>query len=177
MTGKLKDLTINRDGTQNVTVTVASDFRNEFDKLKDCDVNIEIKKHSKHRSLNCNSFCWALCSDIGNAMKPPLAKEDVYKRAIRDVGEYEPLPIKEEAVRTFQERWASHGTGWFAEVIDNSKLPGYKLVFAFYGSSTYDQETMSRLIDYLVDDAEQMGLKIPLSKAEQERLLVQWGKT
>ena len=174
MIGELRDLTMNRDGRQNVTVTVSSDFREEYDHLKGKPIRVEIKKYSKQRSLDANNFCWALCTEIGNALKPPLPKEDVYRRAIRQVGEYEPLPIKEEAVETFQNRWAKGGVGWFAEIIDNSKLPGYKLVFAYYGSSTYDTKAMSRLIDYLVDEMEQMGLSIPLGKEEQERLLDAW---
>lgn len=177
MTGKLKDLTINRDGTQNVTVTVSSDFRKEFDRLKNGDVNVEIKKNSKRRSLDANNFCWALCSDIGRALNPPLSKEEVYRRAIKAVGVYTPFPLKEGDVEKVKRRWNSHGTGWFIEIVDDSKLKGYKLAFMFYGSSSYDTEEMSRLIDYLVDDAEQMGLTIPLSKAEQQRMLEQWGKS
>ena len=34
MTGRLKDLTVNRDGTQNVTVTISEDFSEAFDELK-----------------------------------------------------------------------------------------------------------------------------------------------
>lgn len=144
-----------------------------YEKLKDHDVSIEIKKHNPGRSKDANAFCWALCTDIGNAIRPPVPKEEVYRKAIREVGEYEPLPIREDAVETFKRRWASHGIGWFAEVVDNSKLKGYKLVFAYYGSSTYDTAAMSRLIDYLVDDAKQMGLPIPASK-EQEEMLSAW---
>ena len=59
-------------------------------------------------------------------------------------------------------------------MIDDSKIPGYKLVFAYYGSSVYDTEEMSTLIDYLVDDAEQMGIPIPLGKEEMERLKADW---
>jgi hypothetical protein len=103
-------------------------------------------------------------------MKPPIPKEEVYRRAIREVGEYEPLPIKNEAVDTFIQRWATKGVGWFAEVIDDSKLTGYKLVFAYYGSSTYDTAAMSRLIDYLIDEAEQIGIIIPLGKEKEEAL-------
>ena len=44
MLGRLKDLTINRDGTQNITITIQSDFREMFDELADKDINIEIKK-------------------------------------------------------------------------------------------------------------------------------------
>lgn len=174
MRGKLKDLTMNRDRTQNITVTVNADFREKFDQLMDKDLDIEIKVHREKRSQDANAFCWALCTQIGNALYPPKPKEDVYREAIRDVGEYEPLPIREDAVTTFQLRWAAKGTGWFADVIDDSKLAGYKLVFAYYGSSTYDTKSMSRLIDHLIDDAEQMGLQIPLGKKDVERLKGDW---
>lgn len=173
MIGTLRDLTVNRDGSQNVTVTVNSNFAEVFDELKDKPVKVEIKRYSKQRTKTANDFCWALCTDIGNAIRPAIPKEEVYRRAIRDVGEYEPLPIKEEAVELFKNRWASKGTGWFAEVIDDSKLKGYKLVFAYYGSSTYDVNSMSRLIDYLVDEAQQLDLAIPIGK-EKEEMLRAW---
>lgn len=160
MRGKLRDLTLNRDRTQNITLTVGADFREEFDRLKDKQIEVTIKPFKEKRSVSANDFCWVLCTEIGNALRPPLPKEEVYRKAIRDVGEYEPLPIKDEAVETFQTRWAAKGVGWFADVIDDSKLKGYKLVFAYYGSSTYDTQAMSRIIDYLVDEAQQMGLAI-----------------
>lgn len=175
MEGRLTGFSLNRDGSQNVTVTVASDFAGTYDKLKDEMVSVEIKKATKRRSKDANAMCWAMCADIGNAMRPPLPKEEVYRQAIRDVGEFEPLPIKAEAVETFRQRWAEKGVGWFADVIDDSKLPGYKLVFAYYGSSTYDTATMSRLIDSLVQDARNMGVPIPASK-EQEEALKMWGE-
>lgn len=173
MTGRLKDLTLNRDGTQNITITVQADFRESFDELADKDITVEIKRYSRKRSRTANDFCWALCTDIGNALTPPVPKEEVYRKAIKDVGEYEPLPIKDEAVEIFRKRWAEKGVGWFAEIVDDSKISGYKLVFAYYGSSTYDTSSMSRLIDYLVQDAKNMGLKIPTSK-EQEEMLNAW---
>ena len=174
MEGRLTGFSLNRDGSQNVTVTVTADFAGTYDKLKDEMVSVEIKKATKKRSKDANAMCWAMCHDIGNAMQPPLPKEEVYRRAIREVGEYEPLPIRTDAVETFRLRWAAKGVGWFAEVIDDSKIPGYKLVFAYYGSSTYDSATMARLIDFLVDEARQMDLRIPASK-EQEEALKAWG--
>lgn len=171
---RLRDLTLNPDGTQNLTVTISADFRAAFDRLKGKLLDIDLSLHRKKRSLTANSFCWALCKQIGDALKPPLPKEAVYRKAIRDVGEYEPLPIRNDAVDTFSKRWAGKGTGWFTELVDDSKLKGYKLIFAYYGSSTYDTASMSRLIDYLVDEAEQMELTIPLGKSEMERLKSDW---
>ena len=173
MEGRMREPLRLSGGEWIVSFTTRADAGKIYDRLKDADVEVEIKKHNPKRSKDANSMCWALCADIGNALRPPIPKEEVYRRAIREVGEYEPLPIKDEAVETFRRRWAEKGTGWFAEVIDDSKLPGYKLVFAYYGSSTYDSATMARLIDFLVDDARQMGLSIPASK-EQEEALKAW---
>lgn len=170
MNGKLKDLLPLMGGEWVVSFTTRSNPGKLFDRLRGQDVSVEIKKATKPRSKTANDFCWAMCTDIGNAMTPPVPKEEVYRDAIRDVGEYEPLPIRDDAVDTFLRRWASKGVGWFAEVIDNSKLPGYKLVFAYYGSSTYDTKSMSRLIDHLKQEMENMDLMIPISKEDEERL-------
>ena len=173
MIGKLTGLTRLFGGEWVLSFSTRGDAGTVYEKLKDADVEVEVKKHNPKRSKDANSFCWALCTDIGRSIRPPVPKEEVYRKAIRDVGEYEILPIREDAVETFQSRWSAHGTGWFAEVVDNSKLKGYKKVFAYYGSSTYNTASMSRLIDYLVDEAEQLGLPIPARK-EQEEMLKAW---
>ena len=174
MEGRLREPFRLSGGEWLMSFTTRADAGKIYDSLKDLDVDVEIKKHNPKRSRDANAMCWAMCSDIGNAIRPPVPKEEVYRKAIREVGEYEPLPIREDAVETFRRRWAAKGTGWFAEVVDDSKLPGYKLVFAYYGSSTYDTASMSRLIDFLKQDMENMGLKIPASK-EQEEALAAWG--
>ena len=173
MIGRLKDLYKGQKGEWIMIMSTPEDPRSIYDELNGKDVDIEIKKHRNKRSKAANDFCWAMCTEIGNALTPPVPKEEVYRKAIRDVGEYEPLPIKNEAVETFDKRWRERGIGWFIDVVDNSKLEGYKLVFAYYGSSTYDTKSMSRLIDYLVQDARNMGLPIPASK-DQEEMINAW---
>ena len=165
-----------RNGERVISFTTEAPFEDTFDQLAGKDCEITIKKASKRRSLTANKFCWALCSDIGKALNPPLAKEDVYRKAIKAVGVYTPYPLKNEDVETVMARWKSHGEGWFIEVVDDSKLEGYKLIHMYYGTSTYTADEMRTLIDWLVDQAEQMQIPIPLGKAEQERLLAQWGK-
>ena len=175
MTGKLRDLTVNRDGTQNVTVTVSDDFSAVFDALKDAPVFIEIKKASKHRSRDANAFCWALCSEIGRAMTPPLSKEDVYRMAIKAVGVYWQTPIPAFHVETVRKRWESHGDGWVFEVMDDDE-PGRKLCHLYFGSSTYTVSEMQTLLEWLTDQCQQMGLAIPLSKKEEKEMLERWGR-
>ena len=176
MVGKLTGVQRLFGGEWMLSFSTTADAGAVYDRLKDAPVNVEIRKHNPQRSKDANAMCWALCTDIGKAIRPPVPKEEVYRKAIREVGEYEPLPIKAEAVETFQNRWQTKGTGWFAEVIDDSKLPGYKLVFAYYGSSTYDTAAMSRLLDFLVDEAQQMNIPIPARK-EQEEMLASWGRS
>ena len=174
MTGTLKDLTVNRDGTQNVTVTVTSDFTAAFDSLKGKEVSVEIKRAAKGRSRDANAFCWALCSEIGRAMTPPMDKADIYRRAIKAVGVHTNVAVPCWQIETLFNRWEDHGTGWFAEVVDDFSV-GSKWVCLYYGSSTYTVDEMRILLDWLVDECRQMELPIPLSKKDEEELLERWG--
>jgi len=117
----------------------------------------EIKRIRKRRSLDANSYLWVLCTEIAEVAG--VSKEDVYRRNIREGGEFTPLPIKEEAVESFSQIWSAHGVGWFCDVIDNSKIPGYKLIFAYHGSSEYDTKQMSSLIERVKQDAESVGVE------------------
>ena len=174
MIGKLKELLRAASGEWVVSFTTKADPRDLFDMFTDKDVSIEIKKASKRRSKTANDFCWAMCTDIGNALRPPVPKEEVYRKAISEVGKFETMHMREEAVDTFREIWRQRGVGWFTEIIDYSQIPGCKVVFAYYGSSTYTTEEMSRLIDYLKQDMVNMELSIPMSKEEEERALKAW---
>ena len=72
-------------------------------------------------------------------------------------------------------RWSGHGVGWFVDVMDDAGV-GHKMLHLYYGSSTYTRDEMRVLLDWLVDQAEQMGIVPRLSKEEEERVLAQWGK-
>ena len=172
MTGKLKDLTVNRDGTQNVTIIVNEDFSEEFDELKDGDVKIEIKKYSRSRSLDLNAYCWFLIDKI--AAKTGLKKSEVYRQAIKEIGGVSTIIcVKDEAVNSLCRGWAEHGMGWMTETT-KSKIPGCTNVTLWYGSSTYDMKQMNTLVDSVIQDAEALGIPT-ITEAEEERLLNQWG--
>jgi len=173
MIGKLRDLTMNRDGTQNITLTVHADFRDTFDELADKDVKIEIKKYSAARSLDANARAWALIDQI--AEKTGVKKYEVYRNAIRDIGGVsEIICVKDVAADTLCRNWRDRGEGWMAET-SPSKLPGCTNVTLWYGSSVYNKKQMSDLISSLVQDAEAVGLPT-MSPTECERLLQQWDK-
>ena len=176
MTGKLRDLTVNRDGTQNIVVTVPDDFTKTFDALKNFPVSVEIKKAAKGRSRDANAFCWALCSDIGKAMTPPLSKEEVYRKAIKAVGVYFQTTVCVWDIDKVRRRWTGNGAGWLFEIIDNAAETGKKLVHMYFGTSVYSVDEMRNVLDWLIDEAQQMEIPIPLSKKDEEELLERWGK-
>ncbi|GHU51703.1 hypothetical protein AGMMS49975_05990 [Clostridia bacterium] len=133
----------------------------------------ELKRVRKLRSLDANAYLWVLCTEIADAVG--VSKEEVYRRNIRDGGEYTPLPIKEEAVEDFSRIWSAHGIGWFCDVVDNSKLPGYKLLFAYHGSSEYDSKQMYLLIERVKQDAEAVGVET-LSPDKLTAMMNDWGE-
>ena len=176
MVGKLSGLTLNRDGTQNITVTVQADFSESYDELKEKQVEVTIKKASQLRSLSANAFLWHLCSEIAKKSSKYSndGKVDVYREAIRAKGEFEPLLVKKIAFDKFSSRWANKGEGWFVDKIDDWG-PEHSVVHAFYGSSTYDSLSMSHVIDYVVNIANDLSIPTITDK-ELERMLGRWAK-
>ena len=134
---------------------------------------LEIKQHRTKRSLDANAYCWVLCQKIAEVIGS--TKELVYQKVIRDVGQFEILPIRDDAVDKWIEIWSSRGLGWFAEVLDDSKLEGYKKVINYYGSSVYCSRSMSILIEEIVSQCKELGIET-LPPEELKSLNEAWGK-
>ena len=143
-------------------ITLALTTKQDISGLKAIVANgklleVEISKQKKKRSLDSNSYLWTLCQKIAEVIQS--TKELVYQKFIRDVGQFEIVPIKNEAVERWIEVWNSKGLGWFAEVMEDSKLPGYKKVISYYGSSCYDSREMSVLLDEVVRECKELGVE------------------
>jgi hypothetical protein len=134
-------------------------------------LTVEISQQKKKRSLDANALLWVLCQKIAEVIHS--TKELVYQKFIREVGQFEIVPIKNKAVERWIEVWNSKGLGWFAEVMEDSKLPGYKKVISYYGSSVYDQREMSVLLDEVVSQCKEMDIET-LSPAEIQALKDSW---
>lgn len=137
-------------------------------------LDIEIKVHREKRSTRANALCWELCSQIGRALTPPIPKEEVYRQAIKDVGVFIQVCIRKGDYPAFDRQWQGRGTGWFTEITDTHDYMDVVDVMAYCGSSTYDTKEMSTLIDYLVDQAEQMELQIAYDLREIEQIKEDW---
>lgn len=94
------------------------------------DKKYEIKEYKQRRTLDSNAYMWTIAEKI--AKKLGITKIEVYREAIKEVGQCEILPIRDEAVDTFMNAWKHNGQGWLCEVIGKSKLEGYTNITAYY---------------------------------------------
>jgi hypothetical protein len=120
--------------------------------------DLEVKEHRQKRSLDANAYAWVLINKLADAMRlPPTI---VYKQAIQNVGgNYEIIPVREEAAGHFKQIWEAKGLGWPCVDMGKSKIAGYRNLRAYYGSSTYDIRQMSQLIDNLVQDCKALDIE------------------
>lgn len=123
--------------------------------------HLDEEKEKKKRSLDSNGYCWLLLGKLQSELKIP--KEDIYRDLIKYIGSYEVVPIKNEAVEKFCNAWHKNGIGWLTETT-KSKLEGFTNVIAYYGSSVYDSKEMSRFIDLVVQECQQLGIETKSSE-------------
>ena len=139
--------------------------------LWELDINkeYEIKEYHKKRSLDSNAYMWCLCKELADKLH--ITKEEVYKKNVKEVGKFEIIPIKKEAVNTFINAWSIKGLGWFCDILGESKIEGYMNIIAYYGTSIYNTYEMSLFIDGIIQECESVGIPT-LTKEQIEKLKV-----
>ena len=162
-----KDIVTERNGTKTISFGARNlkdwqveEFVKEIETMansNDLGLKMELSKYRKGRSINANNYLWELIDQISEIVKLP--RIDVYKKFIKDVGVFEIVPIKAVAVDSYIEKWSKNGLGWFCEILGDSKIPGYKNIVTYFGSSSYDTKEMSRLIDEVVMEAKELGIE------------------
>ena len=140
---------------------------NKKDRLYDC----EIKEHREKRSLDANAYYWKLCGELAKALNMP--DEDIYRRHIKEMSNYEVLCMQEDALAEFTRKWTSNHLGRSVETKE-SKIPGCVTVKAYYGSSDFSKSEMSRLIDNCIQDCKAVGVET-MTPAQLAGLVDEWG--
>lgn len=161
------------EGTYTVTFYTKQSPIRLYEKLKDTtQINVAAEKKSDRRSLDANGYMWLLLGKLQKELK--IGSKEIYIDLIKNIGDYEIVPVKNEAVERFCQAWSKNGVGWITETF-KSKLEGFTNVKAYYGSSTYDTKSMSRLIDLVIQECKQLGIEVK-PKAEIDSLLKEWNK-
>lgn len=142
-------------------------------KHKDKLYDLEVKEHRKKRSLDANAMAWSIINQIADVLRIPPT--EVYRQAIQNVGgNYEVIPIKEEAAEQFKQIWQARGLGWPCVDMGASKIKGYRNLRAYYGSSTFSVQQMNTFIENLLQDCRALDIDV-MSERERSLLLEEWG--
>ena len=173
-TGTIKDINIDYK-THKAKISLLLDTKqlDVVEELKnEGKLNIGLKKYRKKRSNDANAYAWALLGELQDALNVP--KEEIYRDLIRNIGSYEIVPVKNEAVEKFRQAWSKNGLGWITETM-KSKLEGFTNVITYYGSSTYDTKEMTRLLDSIIQECKSQNIETK-PQAEIDSLLKEWDK-
>ena len=132
--------------------------------FKEGDYRIE--KAKKQRSHEANAYFWVLVGKI--AAVTGIPRSEIYRHSVKEIGGNSAIIcVKQEAADELCREWENKGQGWQTERFE-SKFDGYVNIELFFGSSSYDTATMSRLIDYIVEDAKALGIEtLPPEKLAQ----------
>lgn len=176
-TGKITDFSLDFvTGQAKMTFAVneRQEAMNGYDELRGIEkLAIEVKPYRQKRSLDANSYFWVLCGKL--AAKMGQNKTDIYRHLIREIGDnFEMLPIRDDAVDAFIKRWGAGRLGWICDIVGPSKLAGYTVVCAYYGSSTYDSKQMSDLIHCTIEECKEQGIQTETPE-EIANMLSLWG--
>jgi hypothetical protein len=132
---------------------------------------IKVGKQNKRRSLDSNAYFWILVDKLSEKLN--ITKEDIYRNAIKNIGGVsEVVCVRNEAVEKLRAGWRKNGIGWQTDTMP-SKIAGCTNVVLYYGSSTYNQQQMTRLIDNIVQDCKAVGIET-MTPNELARLLEGW---
>ena len=160
------------DKQTTVEIVLEGNQAAEVEKHKGGHVDVCIKKYRKDRSLDANRYYWVLCDKLATRLS--ISKTDIYKNHIKQIGgNNDVVCVQDKGVDNLCSGWNKNGIGWVTDTMP-SKIDGCTNVVLYYGSSTYDTEQMSRLIDLCVQDCKSVGIET-MTPQELEALVERWG--
>lgn len=136
----------------------------ELEKMKDNELRIKVVRYRKNRSINANAMLWKCINDIANEVE--LDTWTIYIDLLRLYGKSTFICVKESAVESVKKQWRESLE--LGPVTINGK-PGVQMQ-CFFGSSTYNTEEMSRLIDGALDMMDDLGIPLPIPSDVQAAL-------
>lgn len=132
---------------------------------KDTVYDVKIDKHREKRSLNANAYLWKLVTEIGNILNK--SKEEVYLQMLKDYGQSMLIPVPRG---TIPSRITKYYEFECSSQLNGKDADWYK---CYIGSSEYDTKEMSILLNGVVQEAKNLGIKTK-DDIELEKLIEEW---
>ncbi len=156
--GKIVNITFDEYGNPLAIIALSKECRAELHDFIGTELDVKISKHRKKRSKNANDYMWVLCSKIAAAVG--ISKDEVYTDAIHHAGIYKDFhDLNPEAEKTFKVMWNTYGKGWVAERVDFEPDGEHIHMRGYYGSSVYNSKQMYILINFLKNEADNLGIE------------------
>lgn len=150
-------------------VIASIDKHFEGDCVRGKEQVLEIEPARKSRSLNANAYLWVLCDKIAEVIF--ATKDEVCRNAVREVGVFIDRFLSHDEYLEHKERWERIGMGWFCDEVSRDEEGIWFL--EVYGSSVYNTAQMTRLIEYVIEEAKALDIetKTPDEIAEMLSLM------
>ena len=150
---RIVDFALSFNRKQRLTLELEGDFRGQYDKLRDKDLDVTIKKWNDHRTLTANAYLWALVGKIGDALR--MNKDEVYFDMLKAYGQGGAVSVEERFVEDFMRTYK------YSERLGETELNGKTFVhFRFWvGSHEYSREEFSILLDGVAQEAKNLGIE------------------
>lgn len=158
MKSRIVDMSIGMNGKQRITIELNGDFREIFEKLKDADVNVDIKKWREPRSKDANAYFHVLVNKIAEVQS--LSDTEVKRRLVLEYGVHDTdangmiagamLPLAADVDRYWP----------YAKCYKTMELEGkeYRCYLFYKHTSDMDTKEMARLIDGAITEARELGI-------------------
>lgn len=116
------------------------------------EVDLKIKRFAKKRSKNANDYFWELVGQMADKLR--ATKEEIYFEQLKKYGQAVTVTVKEgvELDRAGIKYYEKLKDGLYKD----TKFVAYRV---FIGSSQYNTQEMSVLIDGTVQDAKELGIQ------------------
>ena len=159
MTGRIIDISRSLDGKQRITLEVDTDFREQYQQLKDQLLDVEIQKHRDKASRNARGYLHVLINKIARAKG--ISEEEVKHDLVLDYGalakddDGQNIGFKLPAKTNVDKLWKY--TKCFNSRWENGTLFNFYLVYK--ETKYYDSKEMADLIDGAIWEAKQLGIE------------------
>lgn len=179
-TGKLKEPIIDfRSGRLTALFEPNEDFRETYEELKDCDkLSFEIKRYRAKRSLDANAYYWTLLTKLAAILHTSNAEQHNrmlclygYPEVIDGKHFLVVVPDTDEAQERVLKAEEYHLKPT-SDVREGNDGILYRTYILMRGSSTYNTEEMSRLIDGLISECKDAGIpESEIATPDEKRIL------
>lgn len=181
MTGFLRGLSLNwQTRRPEITLEVSGEAE-DIEKLKGKKLTVELKQYREKRSLDSNAYYWVLVGKLAGVLGQSNAWVHNYMlrrhgkiMVIDDHGVYTVLPDTEEAEKEIAEAETYHLKPT-SETRMGKDGKMYRTYMMLRGSSDYDTQEMSELINGIVTACKEVGIET-LPPAEIERMMEAYEK-